>query len=72
MTVNVGSITPSATYNKGKVLIVAPVGTSSGNAVETRGNTPDGISNDRTIRRLQPHGHWTIQGKPEYGCVEAG
>ena len=51
MTVNVGSITPSATYNKGKVLIVAPVGTSSGNAVETRGNTPDGISNDRTIRR---------------------
>ena len=72
MTVNVGSITPSATYNKGKVLIVAPVGTSSGNAVETRGNTPDGISNDRTIRRLQPHGHWTIPGQPGYGCDEAG
>ena len=66
MTVNVGSITPSATYNKGKVLIVAPVGTSSGNAVETRGNTPDGISNDRTIRRLQPHGHcldWERPGR---------
>ena len=48
----------------GRVLIVAPVGKSSGNAVETQGNTPDGISNDRTIRRLQPHGHCLDWEKP--------
>jgi len=47
-----------------RALIVALVGTSSGNAVETRGNTPDGISNDRTIRRLQPHGHCLDWEKP--------
>ena len=39
MTVNVGSITPSATYNKGMALIVASVGKSSGNAVETQSNS---------------------------------
>jgi len=38
MTVNAGNITPSATYNKGKALIVASVGKSSGNAVETQSN----------------------------------
>jgi hypothetical protein len=48
----------------GRALIVAPVGKSSGNAVETQGNTPDGISNDRTIRRLQPHGQCLDWEKP--------
>jgi len=47
-----------------RALIVASVGKSSGNAVETQSNTPDGISNDRTIRRLQPHGHCLDWEKP--------
>ena len=46
------------------MLIVASVGKSTGNGVETQSNTPDGISNDRTIRRPQPHGHCLDWEKP--------